>query len=312
MKESMIPILSKEEAKNQVMSILADLYYDRQSMNWDQLKTMALVLYKYHDLGPKGTKEVALYLYKMYNMIKSNYEKMDAKYKKYVAQNKGKEIRPQELYVNKEGKPLSLGKMEEEPIYREDVYWSKKARDCIQDCNFLNDYIYKIFMQIYKRLANIKDERVLIAFKEQFIEQLKIDEKINKEDIKFETVIINYISHSKLEPEDIYRRIKLVNTFLDTYQEKQIRKEVSEEEIENFFKNDRMKLSEDLESKAKATLERLTALQEVTLDETCKRILDQEIFGFRMYLINGNVEIIQNEIERFENIFENATRKSRR
>lgn len=61
--------------KNQkeVLMILADIFYSATTITWDKFQSMALFLYKNNSLGPKGTKEVAGYLYQIDSNLKKIY-----------------------------------------------------------------------------------------------------------------------------------------------------------------------------------------------------------------------------------------------
>lgn len=302
---------STQEEKEQVMCILADIYYDRQSISWDRLKSMALCLYKFNDLGPKGTKEVAAYLYKIGEIAKSNYEKMNAKYQEYVKRNKGKEIRPQELYVNEKGKPLSLGEMDEygNSIYHEIALLSKKMRYCIQDKSSINAYIFYTKNQIISQVMDlITSKEIDESVKEQLLEQVEI---------------LNELT----QPEDVFRQIKKLKSLLEQnsrlkidkatveLEEKEKRSQQNAEKVnllnEFFYNNEKLDRT-DIEQKAYAALARIQVLQQFTIDTCCKEALEKDIFDFQIALINGDIETIQSEITRFEDIFETSTRRSRR
>lgn len=64
-------ISSKEKQlyKIKVMTILADVYYDRDSVLCEDLPNMAEFLYQYANLGPRRTKDVASYLQKVYEIL---------------------------------------------------------------------------------------------------------------------------------------------------------------------------------------------------------------------------------------------------
>lgn len=283
-------ISTQEKAQKQVMSFLADIYYDRQSISWDNLKAMALVLYKYQALGPNGTKEVALYLYKIYGIVKTNYDVMNIKYQKYVKENKGKQIRRQELYVNKEGKPLSLNQMDDytQPIYRDIAILSKKMRNCIQDKSLIDNYIKELAGELIRKYINLTIQK-------------KIDSSV-KSALREETEELN----EKTAPEDIFRQIKVVKKLWEkndeikkSQEEKTKNTEWSYETaigvIENFFNDDSRK---EIMDTANALLERLNSLCENTSDGVKKQLLVREIVDFRMDINGGNIKRIQTEIAR--------------
>lgn len=178
----------KDLYKMMVNKILADFYYDRESIPCDCLKEIGLFLYKYSDLGPKGTDQVALCLYKDYNIIENNKKK------------------GLNFLLDKEGHFLSLGEMERRskiPHYT-DVYYDiekltqKTLFDYPADLVWFNFIIFKISMKMAKRLATENMDGLNYSF--QFA---------------YGTDIVNYLIVST--PEERYRHVKEVILFLKKY-----------------------------------------------------------------------------------------------
>ena len=56
---------TNEERKQMVMEYLERIYFDKESISFGQLYSIALYLYQNAELGPRGTKKVAAYLVKL-------------------------------------------------------------------------------------------------------------------------------------------------------------------------------------------------------------------------------------------------------
>lgn len=208
--------VEKKKIRNQVVRILADFCYDRDAIFCNHLKEVALFLYKYSDLGPKETEFIALCFYKISNII----EKKENLH----------------LFLDDEGKFISLAEIERRsklPYYT---------------------YVYcNIAKEIQKVL--VEDSPNLASFDYCVIKEcLKLPQKLMNEENKelnqdfqniYNTDIVSYVKVST--PEERYRHLKVVRSFLNNYSE--AIKELSLEDEANILIDQLEKLRETLNIK---------------------------------------------------------------
>lgn len=286
---------------------LANILYDRTNLPWDELLNKALFLYKYNALGGEGVKDVALYLYKIYNQSKENYKTYSKKYKKNKDKNKG----PQVLFVDKDELPLSLGKMEEysrqSTIYREIAVISQEMRKCIKTSH-IDEYIFSLREEIVDQVQYLKCSQQI---------DKSIQEGLFKE--------LDYLLMlSKNHPEDIFRQIKCVQLLLKkntVLMEKRKIKEEQEnlksrennlykvEQLNKFMNNDNGTKTE-IVKKAQNAYENLFALQislEQSADDFSKRIWKQYQDELSFAMMTANFDLMQKLTVEIENILEAET-----
>lgn len=271
---------------------LANFYYDREYLTWDKFGDMAVVFYRNSYLEDywnrrtrKKFKQMSLYLLKILKII--NQDKNKATW----------------LYYEEDLQPISLGKMDGRnhlSHYDQIAELSLKMRNCIKDKTFIHDYIFSLKDDVISEVMYLKCS-------------YEIDESI-KAKIFEQFAILNEINDT--HPEDIFRQIKIVKRLLNQNSKIKRKKELENEKIrkEKVKQINSLFIDEEREEvlkRANATLGRMYALQEVTTDKICKTILAKDILEFEMSLHSGNIETIQNEIERLEEIFETSTRRSR-
>lgn len=271
---------------------LANLYYDREYLTWDKFEDMAIVFHQNSRLEScwnrstrKNFEQMSLCLLEMLKII--NRDSSEASW----------------LYFENNLLPISLGKMDgrnHTSHYDKIAELSKKMRNCIKDKTFIHNYIFSLKEEIISKVMFLKcSYEIDESLKAKIFEQLDILNEINDN-----------------HPEDIFRQIKIVKRLLNQNSKIKRKKELENEkirkekvkQINSLFIDEKR---EEVLKRANATLGRMYALQEVTTDKICKTILAKDILEFEMSLHSGNIETIQNEIERLEEIFETSTRRSR-
>lgn len=61
-----------QQKRNEVLRVLAILYFDNQVISWNQILSVATFLYRNSEFGPKETKDVAKYLVRINNFLTDN------------------------------------------------------------------------------------------------------------------------------------------------------------------------------------------------------------------------------------------------
>lgn len=283
--------VEKRNIKEIALYYLANLYYDREFLTWDKFEDMAVIFHQNSRLEScwnrktrKSFEQMSFYLLEMLQIIKRDSDKATW------------------LYFEK-SQCVSLGKMDgvgHLSHYEKIAELSFKMRNCIKNKTFINDYILSLKEKIVSQVMYLKCNQELDeSIKAEIFEQFAILNEMND----------NY-------PEDIFRQIKIVKRLLNQNSKIKRKKELENEKIrkEKVKQINSLFIDEEREEvlkRANATLGRMYALQEVTTDKICKTILAKDILEFEMSLHSGNIETIQNEIERLEEIFETSTRRSR-
>lgn len=204
---------------SKIEHILADFCYDRDAIPCDCLKEMALFLYKYSDLGPKRTDKIALCFYKVSNIIGD----LEAKNIKLH-------------FLNEKGQYISLAEIERRsklPYYT-NVYYdiTKLIQKTLQENTInlgrLDSSVFITCINMAQKLVNENNKELNQDFQNIY-----------------KTDIANYVSAST--PEERYRHLKVVRSFLKNYSESI--KELSLEDEANILIDQLEKLRETLNIK---------------------------------------------------------------
>lgn len=243
-------------ANENALFILANIYYDRQNLPWNELFDMAAYLYQCSlgRFGPKGTRELSGALLKLFYEIKEKAEEA-----------------PSHFYTE-DMNPISLGKMDGRghlTQYNEIAELSYKMQSQIKDKRPINDFIMELGKELSIQLHD-------------YVEDGKIDNSL-QEDIQEHLFNLGECMNTTelWGPEDVFREWKILKRLED---------------------KNKMIINE----KVNATLERLNALYNMTLDENRKKYLEKCILDLNHALIGG---LINEEILDKENIFRESVRR---
>lgn len=290
---------TKRDIKKVALHYLANLYYDREFLTWDRFEDMAIVFHQNSYLEScwnrrtrRSFEQMSLCLLEMLKIIKR--DSTEAPW----------------LYFENNVLPISLGKMDglnHTSHYDKIAQLSLKMRNCIKDRTFIDEYIKK-------------EARKTKRYAQQLLEQKEIDESLNAPENKnFFNQNLSFLYHELKhgEPEDIFRQTKKVRRlFMQNnkikHQKELKNKKIREEKVNQINALLLDEEREDVLQRAYTTLGRIYALEEVTTDKICKTVLAKDILDFEMSLHSGNIDDIQNEMARLEDIFETSTRRSRK
>lgn len=292
----------KRNVKNVALNYLANLYYDREFLTWDKFEDMAIVFHQNSRLEScwnrrtrKHFEKMSLYLIKILEIIKRDSNKATW------------------LYFDEDSKCISLGQMDglgHLSHFNEIAALSLKMRECMKDRTFVNEYIFSLKEKVVSQVMFLKCS---YAIDESMKEKIFVE---------FELLMQKSDNH----PEDIFRIVKNLKCLLKKNQfllkqkeidnvklQEQRRKATLQKvnQLNTYFYGEKEE-KEVFMQKANAVLERMYALLEMTQDETCKMVLSQDIMAYNGAICSENMELIQAEMERFEEIFETSTRKSKR
>lgn len=293
--------MQNRESKNfgnpitdKVYYYIASILYSKCSIPWDELKPISLFLYQNFQYGPKGTRELSARLYRIYSLL---YEKNLA-YPSVLHDEKGECISYGEMQANKNTNAFK--NIEE---LTNQMIKDFKNEDAV------NKYIFYLKERMEKYVSYLVRKKEIDS---------TIGETIQKE-------MLELMDKKRTAPEDIFHQVKRMKNLLsqnnEIKQQKELENRKKQEEIRTKNKPEVDRINalfygaeeekEKILQRAEATLERMCVLQEITKDEICKMVLAQDIFQFRCSLLSGNIDAIQNDIERFEDIFATSTRRSR-
>lgn len=171
------------DIQNKFYTYLACFYYFHKAIAWEDLLSIALFIYKYNNIGPKGCKDLSLQIYKLYFMIKDEALKCPSIY-------------------YKDGAPISLLEMDQfghNPVYNKVAKQAKRARKCIPDLKLVDSFIINWASTLEKEVSflldNNKIDKKIVPCLTRKNEQLSIYKKT-------------------AAPEDILRKINAVYSLL--------------------------------------------------------------------------------------------------
>lgn len=280
----------RKENKKRVMLILADVFYDRKSIPCDELLSRALFLYQNAKLGPKGTKMVAGYLCRIDKIIQEK-----------------KSSNPS-ILQDENGKMKCLGEIDcygHVPVVYDIAALSLQMRQNFENIHIVNRFI---ILNMYLSCCNSYDKKINTISKHQY-----------------RNFILSGIKKfvQKPEPGDIYLQWKYMNSYFEKNQKVQIveepiteevlreQKPIRKEEIEHLVDDNTLEILDKTLLKAEATIGRLKALKEMTLNSERKKYLENCIFDLEAVSYADNVALMETEILDAEEIFVRSVRRKR-
>lgn len=279
----------RKENKKKVMLILADVFYDRKSIPCNELQSRALFLYENAKLGPKGTKMIASYLYKLDEMIKERKSKIPS------------------LLQDKNGKMKCLGEIDSYghvPVFYDIANLSLQMRQDFENIHIVNRFI---ILNMFLSCCNSYDKKTNTNSKH-----------------KYRNFILSGIKPCVQKPKDIYLQWKEMNNYFEREQKVQIveepiteevlreQKPITKEEIEHLLDDNSLEVLNKTLLKAEATIGRLEALKEMTPNSERKKYLEECIFDLKAAYLADNVDQMETEILDAEDIFVRSVRRSKR
>lgn len=268
------------DIREKVMFLLASVYYNRDSILWTDLKEMSLYLFQNWKVGPKGTKELSLFMYRLYIMLRERSLKV-----------------PSKFYIDKN--PITLMQIDgygHEQFYEQYAQTSNKMKSCIKNQSLIDEFILESAKDMYAVILNLLKNN-------EFDEDVKM--LVNQELSSFRI----YIKHG--EAVDIFHKyndLKLLieqNCYIKEEKQKSCKEKA--ERLNTFFNENNKDAFENGAEKATFVLEQLKILLSNTTNPEKKQYIEECIFNLEVSIIASTPQTFEQDVRNGEELLRRFT-----